>query len=1007
MRGIGPFAGTEVIDFDRLGAAGLFLLEGPTGAGKSTIIDAITYALYGKVASSEQVEARMRSEFADPVSESVIHLVFSTGRGVYWVRRTPDYERAKRRGAGTTHQNATVKLWRLTSTDAAAAAWAAWGVTAAGGAAGSEPAPPGEPVSTNRGEVDGEIARAVGLTHAQFAQTIVLPQGQFASFLRAKPEDRSEILQTVFGTALYDQWTDELARRANQARKGVEESRARVATAAEAFVAAAGLGAAGGEQAGGQAGEPAAAAPAGAAAGEDPAAALTEAAAQVGASGEGAAALTSALATQVTRLEDQAAQAAQAQQAAAAAHAELTAQEKAQDTALRAALRRAKLTADLAQLDADAEAAATRAAQLEAARRAAPVAVPLKAVAQALTQAGRALGAGAEAASDPAVAGALAAAGGGTAAAWRQTALASEPAAQGAARAAGGAEAKSITAAAAAATGAVADLGERIGRFAALATREEDLGRRRTALAQRAAALDKKEAKAQAAQQKATDQVAAAEQALTAAREFAVRQHQARVAGIAAELAEGLEPGEPCPVCGGTDHPAPAQPGADYIGPEAVAEAEQRVTDKGAALATARDALAGFAQAVTDPLARDRAALEADTAQLDQDRTDLTQAVAADIARDQVSQADRPGPTGESAAGQDAAGVQDQATGTAPTASARLETLRGQLATTTRWRDTLAAIRDALAGVATRRAELDQALAQAGFPDAAAAQDAALEPNALTALERQVTAEREARAGIVRGLAEPDVAAAAPDPAPLEAALEDLRGRLAEAADALAAAQRVQAVAADRHAKASAAAGRVTDAIDQVLGGAEQAAAIVRLAQLATAAGQDNRRGITLPTYVLLRRFEDVVAAANERLVPISDGRYELRHSETREAVRNRKTGLALQVLDHVTDTPRDPRTLSGGETFYVSLALALGLADIVRAEAGGVDLGTLFIDEGFGSLDPGVLDSVLAQLVRLRGAGRVVGVVSHVEALKSMIAERVAVRRRTDGPGSTLTVVA
>jgi exonuclease SbcC len=136
----------------------------------------------------------------------------------------------------------------------------------------------------------------------------------------------------------------------------------------------------------------------------------------------------------------------------------------------------------------------------------------------------------------------------------------------------------------------------------------------------------------------------------------------------------------------------------------------------------------------------------------------------------------------------------------------------------------------------------------------------------------------------------------------------------------------------------------------------------------------------------------------------MSSGRYELVRSATREDVRSHRTGLAMKVLDHVTERSRDPRTLSGGETFYVSLCLALGLADVVTAEAGGVELGTLFVDEGFGSLDAETLDVVLGALGRLRAGGRVVGVVSHVEALKQAVAERVEVRRAPGG-GSTLVV--
>ena len=176
------------------------------------------------------------------------------------------------------------------------------------------------------------------------------------------------------------------------------------------------------------------------------------------------------------------------------------------------------------------------------------------------------------------------------------------------------------------------------------------------------------------------------------------------------------------------------------------------------------------------------------------------------------------------------------------------------------------------------------------------------------------------------------------------------------------------------------------------------------MANLAGASTADNSRALTLATYVLARRFDDLVQAANARLVTMSDGRYALLHSERREDVSTRKKGLALAVMDYRTGVARDPRTLSGGETFYVALCLALGLADVVTAEAGGIDLGTLFVDEGFGSLDPESLDVVLAELSRLRDGGRVVGVVSHVETMKTAIAERIEVRRRPDG-SSTLTV--
>ncbi|OUD94133.1 Nuclease SbcCD subunit C [Clavibacter michiganensis subsp. michiganensis] len=176
------------------------------------------------------------------------------------------------------------------------------------------------------------------------------------------------------------------------------------------------------------------------------------------------------------------------------------------------------------------------------------------------------------------------------------------------------------------------------------------------------------------------------------------------------------------------------------------------------------------------------------------------------------------------------------------------------------------------------------------------------------------------------------------------------------------------------------------------------------MAEVANAITPENTRGTTLGTYVLLRRFEDVVQAANARLRIMSSGRYELEVSEEREATsRSRKTGLALQIRDHVVDRVREPASFSGGETFYASLALALGLADVVQAEAGGLQLGTLFVDEGFGTLDPETLDAVMSELGRLSSGGRTVGIVSHVEELKQRVADRIEVRRRADG-SSTLT---
>ncbi|MEO8888134.1 MAG: SbcC/MukB-like Walker B domain-containing protein, partial [Jatrophihabitantaceae bacterium] len=186
----------------------------------------------------------------------------------------------------------------------------------------------------------------------------------------------------------------------------------------------------------------------------------------------------------------------------------------------------------------------------------------------------------------------------------------------------------------------------------------------------------------------------------------------------------------------------------------------------------------------------------------------------------------------------------------------------------------------------------------------------------------------------------------------------------------------------------------------------EQAAPVVYLAKLTR--GMTGQRRVALTTYVLRHWFEQVVQAANLRLASMSSGRYELLRVDGVPAGGSKaeRTGLTLQVVDRHTGEQRSPRSLSGGETFYTSLALALGLADVVRAQAGGVELDTLFIDEGFGSLDPDTLEEVMSVIDDLRDRGRVVGIVSHVADLKDRIAEHIEVRRIADG-SSVLRVVA
>ncbi len=987
MTALGPYASEQVIDFDRLAQGGLFLLEGPTGAGKSTVLDAVTFALYGGLAGEDSADDRLRSHFAAPDARTEAELEWSL-RGVrYRVTRSPEYRRPKKRGDGLTTEAAHVHLQRHDGTG-----WAS--------------------VSANKAEAGEVISDLLGLTRTQFTQVMLLPQGEFARFLRSSDDDRRRLLTKLFGTSLYDRITDGLCRLRTEATRTREAADRAICDAVSAAAEAAGLDAAG-------------RADLLAAAGTDRHTRLKE----LDESLAGAIALTG------TALE--------------AAAAALGAAQAEHEQATRQASLMTRLTTALTELQAH---AATRpghdlqASRLAAARHAEPVRPLLDLLAEATA---------ATAAASADLAGllpepgedALAGRGGTDAAARAQAAEASAAALQHDADDEQGlpgreAELGRLEQDAAAAEERVAAL-ERVrqnlpDRIATLETRLAEAANAAAGLGAAAQHLETAHRRMGAAARLAElePRLAELDQARLAAVEThhrLVDEHQrlldTRLAGIAAELAAGLAEGRPCRVCGSPAHPEPALACGQTVSADDVEEARLRreAADAQRAQAdsehTAVAVEAAGCAAVAEGRSVDGLAAEAEALA---GQVDQAQAAAEDVIRLETELADaRAEAEHVGLELREAAEAAAAARAKASQADAELAALRERLAGAAQGHASVAArqaaLRDSaareralaaaldrvaacLAAQATAQGRVDTQARSRGFatPDEAASAVLTSQEQATLAAGLRSWEERLDR--LTAAADAPDLAGLDPGQADQTAArAEQAAGTAARAQETERGARRASEAAvarAERFAQRTADVRAVEDAYDRV---AEETEAVIHLAALAS--GTDGQRRVALTTYVLRHWFGQVVAAANLRLSAMSSQRYELRRTDEGKARRDR-SGLTLAVIDRHTGEERSPASLSGGETFYTSLALALGLADVVRAEAGGVDLDTLFIDEGFGSLDSGTLDQVMGVIDDLRDRGRVIGIVSHVAELKERVPERLEVRRLPDG-SSAVRVVA
>lgn len=1059
----------QEINFDTLNNAGVFLLNGPTGAGKTTILDAICYALYGET-SSDRESAKLHSTYAAHSGTKPRVLLDVTLHGKRLrIDRTPAYNKPITRGA---------RKGQMREESAKA--------TLAELAPGADPADEKAwtPISSSVAEVNRTIAERTHLTKEQFLKVVLLPQGQFAQFLKSKPKERKELLKKMFPVEHYEQLFAALTEEAKTAQQEVAQDentqrgyleRARVEMLAlQALLDAVDPDL---EEI--------------AEAGEEPENLTAESVtaetldAWVAGGVERARETSAREKQEQQRLTDEAdrntrllAERAQLQadwreyEQLCERRTRLTVradEHKAQREELAQARAAAPLHAQYAQVHAESQALAAR--QQEQA-----------ACASALDETGRALLA---ALRDEETSAEVIFPEETTFAALpdfepaeqqtqlealldtlralqkKDAQLADEEAAAAALLKQANALEKDKSRAEKTLNDLTAQAEQLAEELAGYSTADEErtlaahlvteaqqkhdaaqqMQQKLDAASAAVAAAQKQSKRTATAEQKAQEKwQASAQQALAATEEFKNLQ-VLRLAQASSLLARELKDGEPCAVCGSVEHPAPAR----------IAEGEQLVERADLDAAKEREDKA-HKQARTHELAKDRATkahqeasealaaartqyetlvaqgecdVEQTAAQLQQAQTRLAQAQSRVTARDGVlvkvervraeqQKAQEALRTIESAAVEAqtrhrdaAARCEAAAAQLAPARAAvgfaqRVEAVEGYRAAHQRLARAVLLLGQARERHALAAAAAERLLAESSFESAELVHAAVRTSERVDALERAVAAYELEHARLLEGFGREAIVAVAARVAAGEQAPDDLQGVRERVEQLRAAAHRLTLREGERES--------VLRSLQALRGeyAAFRAQTAQRydraqmLANLAAAARGDTLGGyehqVDLVSYVLGAEFERILHSASLHLDRMSEGRYGMVFSDHRAKGSRSGGGLNLEITDTWTGEPREASSLSGGESFLASLSLALGLAEVVQANNGGIELDTLFIDEGFGTLDAETLDMVMGTIESLRDSGRTIGLISHVEEMKNRIPAQIVVEKGQNG---------
>ena len=897
LSAFGPYAGTVTLDFDSLGTAGLYLITGDTGAGKTTIFDAIAFALYGEASGSSREPSMLRSKYADPATPTEVELTFLYGGKTYTVKRNPEYLRPKTRGEGFTKKAADAELTL-----------------------------PDGKVITKLKDVNATLRDILGLDRDQFSQIAMIAQGDFLKLLLADTKERQAIFRGIFKTDRYVQLQNRLKDAANEVWIQWKDTDRSI----RQYIGGISW-------------------PNGEVPAEDlPVPEVLEL-------------LCGLIASDTAAHDNTASELQKTEQALEAAVSLLTqAVHRDEDNAalVNCAAEKAAAAERLASLSVTLEDRRAQQPEMEElSRQLAQAALTLKDYGT-LEDLQRQ-----QAATQKALADAHTA---HTAAARGHTALTEEL------------QSFRTEQTALANTGA---------ELEKLSARRQQSADRRNRLRNFSAEL----ANLEAQRQQLTEAQAlyrAAAQAAAVAQQAYLAKNQAFLDEQAGILASHLTPDTPCPVCGSLAHPSPAAL-SESAPTEAQVRSARNAAEKASAAAsdasTAASARLGTVAAREEALRQEAAALlgEAPLEEAASLAKSTEDALAADItAMDEQLRAlkqqeqrktelDRLIPATETAL-TTAAAQQSAAAAAMASHAATAQALEAQtriLAEALPFPDkgSFLAHTDAQK---RRLATLEQALRTAE------AEYALCDKTLSTLTDRiQLLAARLAQAPAL-------------DTAALEVQKADLtvqKAMLSSTLQALNTRLSLNHTALDRIRESAAALSRLEDRMTWLR------------ALSNTANGQiPGKEKLMLETYIQTTYFDRIIARANVRLMKMTGGQYDLKRRRTAQNNQS-QSGLELDVIDHYNGTERSVRTLSGGESFKASLALALGLSDEIQMST-GIRLDTLFVDEGFGSLDPESLDQAYRTLASLTEGNRLVGIISHVADLKEKIDKQIVVTKAKTG---------